>query len=190
MPDIIRAALLFLINTLFDLYLFVLIVRIILIYVRSNYFDPVTQFITKLTDFIIKPIRRYIPNIRNIETASIVLALVLEIIKFLLISIFSFGFPNILGLIILAIGDLIKITLETFFYAILFQAILSWLQPAAAINRTLMQFTSPIMRPFLRLIPPIGGVDISPIPALILLQLLIIVVVNPIMALGLGVAFG
>src|SRR5579872_5976005 len=121
-----HAGLLFLINTLFDLYLFVLVIRILLVYAGVNYFDPITQFITKLTDFIIKPMRRILPTIRGFELASIVLLIILALIKFLFISLLSIGFPNLIGLIILAIGDSIKLVLGTFFYAIIAQAILSW----------------------------------------------------------------
>lgn len=189
MPSTVHAALLFLVSTLFDLYLFILVVRIILAYSGANYFDPATQFIIKLTDFIVKPLRRYIPNVRRLEIASIVLVLALEIIKFLLISLLSIGIPNIIGLVILALGDVLKLVLQVFFYAIILQAILSWVQPGSPINRTLFQFVSPVLRPFQRIIPPISGIDISPIPALIVLQLLIIVLVNPIMQIGLSIAF-
>jgi YggT family protein len=190
MSDTIRAALLFLVNTVFDLYLFILIIRIILAWVGADYFNPITQLVVKLTQFPIKPLRRYVPNFRGLESATAIWILVIEIIKFLLISLLSFGVPNIVGLVILAIGDTLKLLIETFFYAILLQAILSWIQPTSPINRVLYQFTSPIMRPLQRIIPTIGGFDISPIPALIILQFLIIILVNPLMALGLGVAFG
>lgn len=189
MSDSIRAALLFLINTLFDLYLFILMIRLILVFVGANYFDPITQFIVKCTDFIVKPLRRWIPNFRNLELATLILIFVLEIIKFLLIAGMSFGMPTILGLLILALSGSIRLILETFFYAILLQAIMSWIQPMTSINQLLYQFTSPIMRPLRRIIPLVGGIDISPIPALIGLQLLIIIFVNPLMALGLGIAF-
>lgn len=188
MSDTLRAGLLFLITTVFNIYLFILTIRILLVWVQADYFNPITQFITKCTDFLVIPLRRFIPNFKRIECSSIVLLLLIEMIKFLLVCSLSFGFPNIFGLFILAIADSIKLFLETFFYAILFQAILSWIQPGSPINRVLDQFTAPIMNPFRRLIPPIGGIDISPIPALILLQLLIIILVNPLMALGLEVS--
>lgn len=189
MPDTIRTALLFLITTLFDIYLFILMVRIILVWVGANYFDPIVQFIAKSTDFLIKPLRRVIPNVYKIETSSILILFLIEILKFLLISLLSFGMPSVIGLIIMAFGDALKILFLTFFYAILLQAILSWMQPNSAINRTLFLFTSPVMRPFQKLIPPVSGIDISPIPALIILQLMIIILVNPILALGLSLAF-
>ena len=184
-----HAALLFLISTLFDLYIFILIVRLILVYIGSNYYDPVTQFITKLTDFIIKPLRRILPNFKRFETASFMLIIILEMVKFFFISMLSMGFPNLIGLFILSLGDILKMVLNVFFYAILLQAILSWLQPAAAFNHVLYRFTAPILRPFQRFIPPINGVDIAPIPALIILQLLVIMIANPLMTMGLGIAF-
>ena len=164
-------------------------VRLVLVYVGANYFDPITQFVVRCTDFIVKPLRRYVRNFRGIEISTLIIIFALEIIKFLFIALLSFGIPNILGLFILGIGDALKLLIQTFFYAILLQAILSWVQPGSPVNRILMQYTSPIMRPIHRLVPPIGGLDISPIPAMILLQLMIIVIVNPIMAMGMGVAF-
>ena len=180
---------LFLVNTLFDIYLFILIVRVILGYVRSDYFNPITQFVVRMTDFIVKPLRRIIPNFHGVELSSVLLIILLELIKFLLISALTFGLPNIGGLIILAFGDMLAMFIRVFIYAIILQAIISWVQPQSPINYTLYQFTSPIMRPFQRLIPPIGGFDISPIPAIIVLQLLIIILVNPIMELGTRGAF-
>lgn len=190
MSDSIQAGLLFLIGTLFDLYLFVLIIRIILVWVGANYFDPVTQLVIKLTDFVVKPLRKILPTKAGVEFASIVLLLLLECIKFYLISILSFGMPHMAGLLILAFGDIIKLTIQTFFYAILLQALLSWVQPGNGINQFLNRFTSPIMRPIQRIVPPVGGMDISPIPALILLQFLSIIIANPLMRMGMGASFG
>jgi len=189
MPDTIRTALLFLTTTLFDIYLFILVVRVLLAKTNANYFDPLTQFIVKLSDVIVKPIRRYIPNFKGFESATILLILLLELIKFFIISLLSFGLPNIFGLLIMSIGDSLKLLINTFFYAILLQAILSWVQPYSPMNRILYQITSPLMQPIQRIIPPISGFDISPIPALIGLQFLIIILINPLMTLGLSVAF-
>lgn len=187
MTGTVNSALEFLIKTLFDIYLTILVIRIILIFTRINYFDPVTQFIVKLTDFIIKPLRRIIPNFRYIELSSLLLLFVLEIIKFSLLALIAFGAINIVGLFLLSIGDMLNTFIQVFFYAILMQAILSWVQPQSFFNRLLYQFTTPIMRPFQRIVPLVGGVDISPIPALITLQLLNILLVNPLMSAGYGV---
>ena len=188
MSDTIQGALLFLVNTLFNLYLFVLIVRAILVWIGANYHEPITQVIVKLTQFIIKPLQGLIPNFRRVECATLLVILLMEMLKFLLISVISYGFPNISGLILLAVGDTLKWLLQIFFYAIVLQAIMSWIQPMSPINYTLQRFTSPIMQPIQRIIPPIGGIDITPIPALIILQLLSMLLVSPMMAMGLSIA--
>jgi YggT family protein len=175
MTDTLHSVLLFLINTVFDLYLFVVTIRIILVWVKSSYFFPTTQVVLKLTDFFVKPLKKFLPNIGRVETASVVLLLVLEVIKFLFICLLSFGWPHITGLVLLVIGDAFKMFLETFFYAILIQVVISWMQPNSPIYFIIRQVTSPILQPLQRIIPLVGGMDITPIPALILLQLLIIV---------------
>jgi len=190
MFDTLHASSLFLVNTIFDLYLFVLMIRLVLVWVGFNYFDPITQLVVKLTDFIIKPLRRFLPNVSGIETATLAIILTLQLIKFYLISMLSFGMPNIVGLIVLSLGDSVKLLIQVFFYAILLEAILSWVQPGSAPSYFLHRFTSPIMQPIRRLIPAIGGFDISPIPALILLQLLIISVAAPLTSFGLSLAVG
>lgn len=189
MSDTLRAALLFLITTVFDLYLFVLTIRLILAWVNADYFHPATQFIVRCTNFLVLPLRKYIPNFRSLESATVICILVIAMIKFFLISLLSFGLPNVFGLLVLAISDLIKLILETFFYAILLQAILSWLQPGSPIARVLEKFNSPIMQPLQRIIPPISGFDVSPIPALIILQLLIFVIVKQLVYIGWRIAF-
>lgn len=191
MPNPIHNATIFLITTLFDLYLFVLMVRVILVHARADYFNPLSQFVVKLTQPIINPLRRILPNVAHFELASIFLILALEVLKFFLISIMVTGVPHITGLLILAIGDAAKILLNTFFYAILFQVLLSWIQPGySPVGRVLSLITSPIMKPIQRIVPPIGGMDISPIPALIILQLLMILVITPLLNVGLRMSFG
>ena len=187
MIDPLNNASLFLVSTLFDLYLFVLMIRLILCWVRGDYFNPLSQFVTKLTHPIIVPLRRIIPTYFGIEFATVFVMLTLEILKFYLMMILTTGFPHVAGIIILALADLLKIFFNTFFYAILLQALLSWVQPGfSPIGELLRQITAPIMHPIQRFMPPVAGFDLSPIPALILLQLMNIILVTPIMSLGMG----
>lgn len=181
-------AAIYLISTLFDLYIAVLMIRVILTVVFANYFDPLTQLITKVTNPVIKPIRKFLPNIGRVETASVVFILLLEIIKFSILIFLTFGVPNILGVLILSIGDGLKLFLQIFFYAIIVQAILSFIQPYSPMNRILQSITQPVLRPFQRFIPLVSGVDLSPIPALITLQMLMLLLTAPIISLGMGMA--
>lgn len=189
MSDTMRGTLLFLIETLFNIYLFVLIIRVILSWVNADYYHPVTQFIVKCTNFLIKPLRNYIPNYRDIELSTLLAIFVLEVIKFLLLAFLTFGMPNIFGLIILVLGDMLKLFVLTFFYALLLQFIISWVQPNSPANLVLQKFNAPVLAPFQRIIPIIQGFDFSFIPAMIILQLINFVVISRIMALGLGIAF-
>lgn len=191
MVEPIRASLLFLINTLFDVYSFILIVRIFLVYSGAHYFDPITQFVTRFTNFIIKPMKRIFPNYHRIELASIILIFTLEIVKFLLLAFLLRAYlPPFISIVILACGDFLKLILLTLFYAILLQAILSWIQPYSLLSQSLFYITSPVLRPIQRYIPPLGGFDLSPLIALLVLQLLIILLASPLIAEGLNRAGG
>lgn len=192
MSNALSTAGLFLINTLFDLYLLVLMLRLILCWVGANYFNPLSQIVIKLTQPLIAPIRRRIPNIKNLETSTLIVILVLEIIKYILIGLIATGMPtNVFGLFILAVADSLKLMLDVLFYAILIQAILSWVKGNySPISQVLLQITAPLMRPFQRIIPLVGGMDLSPIPALITLQLITILIVKPLIEFGAGITFG
>lgn len=179
--------LLFLIQTIFDIYLFILVIRVLLAFAGANYFEPITQFVVKCTDFIVKPVRKVIPNVGGIELSSVLIIFALELAKFGLILALSYGGTSLLGLAIIALADTMKMFLQTMFYAIILQVILTWVQPSSPVLSVLYRVSSPVMRPIQRLCPVVGGIDISPIPAMILLQLLIITIVNPLMAIGLGV---
>ncbi|VVC74754.1 hypothetical protein AQUSIP_00260 [Aquicella siphonis] len=183
-------AMLFLISCVFDFYIIVLFMRLVLAWVNADYNHPITQFVVKLTSFVVKPVKKFLPDFRGFETSTLILIILIEALKYFVITILSFGMPNILGLFILAVGDSLRLMLETLSLALVFQVILSWMQPGSPIYQVLFKFTSPVVRPFQKLIPPIAGIDVSPIPAIILLQLLIIIIVNPMKGTGLGIAIG
>lgn len=177
MSGSISDAALFLITTLFDLYLFVLGARLLLAWVRADYFNPITRFIIRMTDPVITPLRRYIPNRRNLEISTLVFILFLEIIKLSLVSLLFDSMPPVTTLLLLTVASTIKLILSTFFYAILFYAILSWVQPGySPVGQLLSQLSSPILRPLQRAIPPVAGFDLTPLFALILLQFAMILI--------------
>jgi YggT family protein len=186
----IHDAMIFLITTIFDMYLFILTIRVILAFSGANYYDPMTQFIVRCTDFAVKPLRRVIPNVRGIEISTILLILILAFVKYSFLAALSFSSFSVIGIAIIAIADTMKLFLQTYFYAIIIQAVLSWVQPGSPVNMLLYRITAPILRPIQRVIPTVGGMDLSPIAAMILLQLLIIVIVNPLMAIGIGASLG
>lgn len=175
MPASLNNAILFLINTVFDLYLFVLCIRLILAWSRADYFNPITRTIIQLTQPIIAPLRRLIPNYARIEFSTLTFIIFLEIIKIYILSLLLMADASITIIMIMALQSVIKLILNTFFYAIILHVILSWVRPGySPLGQVLIQLSSPILRPCQRLIPPIGGLDFSPVLALIILQFLII----------------
>ncbi len=177
MPATLNEAGLFLITILFDLYLFVLSARLLLFWVKADYFNPITHFVIRLTDPIITKLRRVLPNHRNLETSTLILILFLELSKLLLISLLFDAIPDIgmTAFVFLTLTNTLKLILGTFFYAILFHAILSWIQPGySPISQILSQLSAPILRPLQRAIPPVAGFDLTPLFALILLQFIMI----------------
>jgi YggT family protein len=183
-------AILFLISCIFNFYIIILLVRMMLAWQRADFYHPLTQFVVKLTNPIIKPMKKILPDVGGIETASLLLIFLTAIIKFFFIALLSFGFPNILGLFILAIGDVLRLILQIFTFSILIQAILSWVQPYSPASQMLYKFNSPILRPLHRFIPPVSGFDISPLIALVILQFLNILIAEPLVTLGLSLAAG
>jgi len=181
---------LFLIGVLFDFYVIVLFLRLVLAFEHADFHHPITQFVVKLTNPIIKPFKRVLPDIRGFETATLVVILLVEFLRFLLIIMASFGVPNIFGLLILAFADTLRLVFQTLTLAVILQALISWINPNSPAYQILYKFTSPIMRPIQRVIPPISGIDITPIIIVVVLQVLIIVMVNPLKGLGWSIAIG
>jgi YggT family protein len=190
MINAINSGVYFLINTFFDIFIFLVFIRLILVAVRVDYYNPLSQVIVKFTQPAVGFLRRIIPNFRNIELASVCLILLLEMIKFLFLGLLLIGIPNFFGLVILACADSLKTLINIFFYAILIQAIMSWVNsPYSPIAQVLTKITSPITRPFQRFIPRVNGIDISPIPAMITMQLIQLVLISPIFTTGWRMAF-
>lgn len=182
---------LFLVQTLFDLYIFVVMLRIVLQWVNADFRNPLFQTVAKFTNAPLKPIRRIIPVIHGIDFAAIFLLLALEVIKLsLLVWLQIGGIPKFSGLVVLAFAELLSQLINIFFYAIIGSAILSWVSPLSQgpLVEVLWRLTEPLMRPVRRFMPTVGGFDITPIPVLLVLKLITIVIVQPLIQIGVALA--
>ena len=159
----------FLIDTLFSIYIAIMLLRFILQQVGADFYNPISQFIVKATQPLVAVARRFIPRIKKIDTASLALVLVLILIK--LVIMFSIaGYPiNGPQLLIKAVYDLISLTFDIFIIALFVQAILSWINPDPnhPVSSLLYNLTLPILRPIRKYVPPIGGIDLSTLVGLI-----------------------
>lgn len=165
--------LIFLIQTLAWLYILCVMLRFLLQWVRADFYNPITQFLVKITNPPLRPLRRFIPGWGGIDLASIVLMLVLQVLALLVIMLLRGAAPNIGVLLVLAIAELLSMMINVFLVSIIVQAVLSWVNPdpynpAVGLLYTLNQ---PLLRPAQRLIPPLGGLDLSPLVVIIGLQL-------------------
>lgn len=172
MPSNVSDAISFIVTALAHLYLLVLVLRFWLPWLGADFRNPLAQAILRLTSPLIVPLRRVIPAIGRLDTATLLVAFAFQYLTILLILLINGTTAGIAAIALTSIVDLVLLTLKLFMFAIIIRIILSWIaqgthNPAVAIITTL---TEPILRPFRRLIPPIGGLDISPFFAIIILM--------------------
>lgn len=164
----------FLISTLFSLYILAVMLRFLLGMVRADFYNPISQFLVKITNPLLVPLRKIIPGTGKIDVAAIILMLVLQLIMLAIIVALRGVTPPLLGLLLTAIGTLVILAINVFLFAIIVQVIISWVNPGSynPVNGLLSSLTAPVMRPIQRLLPPMSGIDLSPLFALIGLQVL------------------
>ena len=164
-------ALFFLINTGFNLYLMVVILRLWLQLARADFYNPFSQFIVKATNPLVLPLRKVIPSIGQLDTATLVLAWLVAVVKMLIIQQLFLGQVDISSSLVDGVIILVKESLSLVFWIVIIRAILSWFsQGRNPIELVMHQLTEPLLRPIRRVIPPLGGLDLSVLVVLIGLQ--------------------
>lgn len=170
----------FLLDTIFGFFVFLLLARFYLQLMRAPFRNPLGQFITALTNWLVMPARRFIPGLFGIDLASLLLAWLVEaLLLFLLYLLRGGGFGMASGALLgiflsLGVLELVRYSLYLLIGVILIQAVISWINPHAPMAPLFNLLAAPFLRPFRRLIPPIGNVDLSPLLVLVTAQLLLI----------------
>ena len=177
------AAGVFLVQTIFGIAILIVMLRFLLQLVKADFYNPASQVIVRATQPILAPMRRVIPGIGGIDVSSIVLMLVLQMAETgVLKTMGAYALFNVstAGLFVWAIADLVELATFVFIFALIVQVILSWLSPGAynPIVGLLYSFNEPILRPARRVLPSTGGLDFSPLIALIFLNLVQILAVG------------
>jgi len=164
----------FLISTLFSLYILAVMLRFILGAVRADFYNPVSQFLVRITNPLLVPMRRVIPSFRQYDTSALLLMLLLQLVSLVIVIMLRGVSIPFITLLLAAIGELVILAFNVFIFAIVIQVILSWVNPGNynPVNALLSSITRPVMEPIQRLIPPVSGIDLSPLVALIGLQVL------------------
>ncbi len=163
----------FLLDTVFSLYILAVMLRFLLQWTRADFYNPISQFIVKITHPPLQFLRRYVPAMGKIDTSSIILALLLQITSYVLIVAIKGVLISIPALIILSFNDLVSLLLNIFVFAVFARAILSWFDPGSynPASSLLQSLTEPLLALCRKLTPDLGGIDLSPLIALVVLQL-------------------
>ncbi|MDH3266942.1 MAG: YggT family protein [Gammaproteobacteria bacterium] len=186
MPSNVTSAIVFIVNAVTSLYLLVLLLRFWMPFLQADFRNPLAQGILRLTSPLVVPVRRIVPPLGRLDTATVLAAFVIQYITVFLLLLIVGQTAGFVPIAVTAVVKLVVLSINLFVYAIFIRVILSWVaqgayNPATAIIATL---TEPVLRPFRRLLPPMGGFDLSPIIAIILL-LAATIVVNGFKPLGL-----
>jgi YggT family protein len=171
----INEILIYLVQTLLSLYLVSMLLRFLLQLVRADFYNPISQFIVKVTNPLVIPLRRVIPGLGGIDVSSLLLALVLQlaaIVALLLIN--GLSPPGVFLLFAWSVLGVLGLLVNIYFFALLAMIILSWVaagsrHPAIYL---LYQITEPVMAPFRKVLPPMGGLDLSPILVFVLINII------------------
>lgn len=182
----------FIINLVLDFYVFLVLLRIVLQKLGANWYNPLMQFVLRFTEPVAKPLRRVIPSFRGIDYALVVLAVLVEVIEVVLNYGLSHGvLPGFAGGIVIVLASLLGKTLNLFFFVTVVWAILSWFSAMQhhPLAEAVGLIALPLLRTARRVLPLIGGIDLSPILVILVLQGINLLLVAPLMQFGLRLAF-
>jgi YggT family protein len=168
----------FLIGTLLDLYVTALLLRLLLQWVRADFYNPVCQFLVQITNPVVVPLRRVIPPIRRLDTATVVIIMALEAVSVWVAARLANQPLEPVSLLVLAVSKILATVLLTYFFLIIAAVILSWVGASMRhpVVPIVYQLTEPVLKPFRRVIPPIAGIDLSPLFALIVIRFLLLLI--------------
>ena len=173
-----QSALIFILRTLFDLYVLVFVLRLLMQWTRVDTLNPFVQYILRVTNPLVMPLRRLLPPIGRLDSATLMALLGLQMLgTAVLVQVGCIGRPGVVPILLITVLGIVRLILTVYFWTIIIYAVLSWVSPGgynpgAALVSSLAE---PLLRPVQRVIPLIGGIDLSPIFVLIALQALMMV---------------
>ncbi len=177
----LNTAAVYILQTIGSLYLLIVLLRFILQLVRADFYNPLSQFNVRATHPLLKPLRKVIPSVAGLDLASLVLAILVQLVLMaLILMLLGYGLENPLQLLVWSIIGVTALFLKVFFFALIISVILSWVAQGSH-NPTAMlinQICEPLLSPIRRILPSMGGLDLSPIVAFLLLNLIDMLVIR------------
>lgn len=177
----LTTAAVYILQTIGSLYLLVVLLRFILQLVRADFYNPLCQFIVRATQPLLKPLRRVIPSFAGLDLSSLVLAILVQLVLMALtLMLMGYGLDNLGLLLVWSVIGVTALFLKVFFFALIISVILSWVaqgshNPAVELVN---QICEPLLAPIRRILPSMGGLDLSPIVAFLVLNLIDMLVIR------------
>lgn len=168
----LSGAMIFVVQTLVSLYLVIVLLRFVLQLVKADFYNPLSQFAVRATQPLLKPLRRVIPSIGGLDTSSLLLSVAIQALLMAFVMMFVLYSYSPLQLVIWAIIGVTSLFLKIFWVAMIVMVIVSWVAPNShnPAAELAYQISEPVLAPFRKLIPNLGGLDISPIFAFLAIQ--------------------
>jgi len=166
----------FLVDVVVGFFVYLLLARFLMQWLRVPFRNALGEFVIAVTNWLVLPARRVIPALAGLDLASLLLAWLLQaVLLYALALIAGLELASAAGMLALfALFDLVRFTIYIFIFALLVQAVLSWVNPHSPVGPLFDALTRPFLRPIRRFVPPLGNVDLSPLVLIVLLQVLLI----------------
>jgi YggT family protein len=175
-------AIFFLVNAVVSFFTTLFMLRFLMQMTRVSFAGQIGDFVVKLTNWAVKPLRRIVPGVGGVDWASLLAALWLQLLMAgIIIAAFSTaisadGVGMLLMILMFAIRGLLRLTIYIMVGAVILQAVLSWINPHSPVAPLVNQLVRPLLDPIRRFVPTISGIDLSPLVAILLLQVVLMFV--------------
>ncbi len=176
----------FLIDVIFGIAIFILMLRFLIQWTNVGFNHPLTQFLYQATNPVLQPLQRVIPRWGRVDLACLLLMLALKIVAIMLLGLFLGQNYGVIGLVIVAFAELFSTLIYVLMFSIIIQVILNWINPDPLnpVYSFVSRLNDPLTLPLRRRLPLFHGIDFSPLVAIILLQLALILIVAPLTHVG------
>ena len=177
---------LFLVDTVLGLYILIVLLRFLFQLVGADFYNPISQFIVKASNPPLNRLRQVVPRLWGIDVATVILLIVLEGTRISVTALLIGRSPQLVGVLVLSIAELLKLAVYVMVFSIFMRALLSWISTGRfhPMLQLLYSFTEPLLAPARRLLPNTSGIDLSPIIVFIILMLILKLLAQPLLDLG------
>ena len=181
------------IHVLFDAYIVILLLRFMLQKLGASWYNPLSQFVIKVTEKPLKLMRKIVPGFKGFDFAILIFAFLLQAVEVILLWHLQFGgTTNVAGTLVVTFGELLSKFLYIYIYSVIINAIVSWIPSMQThpLSHIVFLITDPVLSLARRFIPLIAGIDISPIAVLLIFSLINMLIVAPILMIGTRIILG